>query len=216
MVKRIIGVIIGLTVLGIGSAFCQASALGHNSLNALIFSFVYLFDKPFITYFICYLGLSLIFFIPMLIFDRKAIGIGAALSFFITGLACDGALWLFGKIGLFDLHIALRILFAIIGILLITFGISMYGEASLGISPLDETPRLLIKAIPKLKYIIARIIFDVFCTLVAFIIGFVILKRTDIVSVVTIVSFIVFGPLIGLFSKLVNKIYYHNETAVFK
>ena len=217
MAKRIIGVILGVAILGTGSALFKVSTFGHDSVSALVFSFVYLFNNPHITYFISYVAFSMILFIPMLIFDRKAIGIACFISIFITGLACDGALFLFDKIGLLgETPLVIRIISAILGFIFVAFGISLYGEAALGINPYDEIPRLIIKLFNKASYKVVRVLVDLACTIIAFIIGNLILGRTDIISINTIVSFVVLGPLIGIFSKLVNKYYYHKENGVFE
>lgn len=217
MAKRIIGVFLGVIILGTGSALFKVSALGHDSLGALLFSVVYLFDKPYITYFICYVVFNLILFIPMLIFDRKVIGIANFISIFVTGLACDLALYVFGKIPFLASPILFtRIICSFLGLGFIAFGISLYGEAALGINSYDELPRLIIKLFNKASYKVVRVLVDLTCTIIAFIIGNLILGRTDIISINTIVSFVVLGPLIGLFSKLVNKYYYHKENGVFE
>ena len=45
LLKKIIGVFIGIIILGIGVALNKAAALGQDPLAAFIFSFVYLFDE---------------------------------------------------------------------------------------------------------------------------------------------------------------------------
>ena len=50
---------------------------------------------------------------------------------------------------------------------------------------------------------------------VALIIGVIILRRSDIINVNTVITFITIGPLISFFSKIINKYIYKNETTTF-
>ena len=47
------------------------------------------------------------------------------------------------------------------------------------------------------------------------IIGVIILRRSDIINVNTVITFITIGPLISFFSKIINKYIYKNETTTF-
>ena len=214
--KRIIGMSLGLMFLGIGTAIFKISALGNDSVGALIFSVVYLIDKPKFTYFLCYLIVNTIIMIPMLIWARDKIGVSTILSLFLVGFCCDIMLNIFDAVGLEITNIFLRLLCSFSALLIISLGISLYVEADLGVSPYDEIPLLLQKIFPKISYQFTRIMLDVSATLLAFIIGVVILKRTDIINFNTFLSFVGFGPTIVLCSKFVNKCIYKKESKTLK
>ena len=70
--KKIIGVFIGTIILGLGVAFFEISSLGFDGLSCLVVSIQQLINT---SYSIAYLLVNLLFFIIMIIFLRKQIGI---------------------------------------------------------------------------------------------------------------------------------------------
>lgn len=212
MVKRIIFMIIGIALLGIGTAFFKLSSFGHDTVGALVFSFVYLFDKEFITYFVCYVGFNLIILIPMIIFSKDKIGIATVAGILLVGFACDLVLYIFSACGVETIPLWLRIVFIPLSLFTISVGIALYMEADLGVCPYDELPFIIQKIFPKIRFQWIKIGLDFTTALIAFVVGVLILKRTDIININTIISFICFGPLIAFVSKFINKYIYKKDT----
>ena len=106
-------------------------------------------------------------------------------------------------------------MYSVLGIITVSFGIALYGSANLGVAPYDAMPMVINKYCPKIAYKYARIICDLSCLVVALIIGVIILRRSDIINVNTVITFITIGPLISFFSKIINKYIYKNETTTF-
>ena len=212
--KRVFGVFLGVILLGLGVAFFNQAGLGQDSLAALCFSLNYLINESW-SYGIFYFGVNFIFFILMLIFLREHIFIGTIVSLVLTGLISSQFMYLFNYIGFIPQNLIIRILVGFLGIVNIALGIAFYGGAKLGISPYDSLPLIICKYFPKFKYKFVRIAMDLTCLSIAIIIGLIILNRKDVVGVFTILSLILSGPLISLFSKLFNKIYYKDTEATF-
>ncbi len=214
LLKKIIGVFIGMIILGIGVALSKVAALGQDPLAAFIFSFVYLFDEK-IPYSIWYIIINLLFFIVMLIFLRKKIHIGTIAGVIFIGIFSDIFYGIFVNLNIIPTKVIIRLIFTILGIVISCFGIAFYGSASLGLGPYDALSVLINRTFPKIKFKFARIIMDTTCTLIAAIIGFIVLHRSDLVNINTILTFIVAGPLIAFFSKFIVKIYYKEEHSDF-
>lgn len=212
MVKRIIFMIIGIALLGVGTAFFKFSGFGHDSVGALVFSFVYLFDNPHITYFVCYVCFNLIILVPMIILSKDKIGIATVAGILLVGFVCDAVVFLFDICGVTEFPLWLRIVFIPLSLFTISAGIALYMEADLGVSPYDELPFILQRIFPKLKFQWVKIILDFTVTLIAFVVGVLILKRGDIININTILSFICFGPLIAFVSKFINKYIYKKDS----
>lgn len=216
-IKKIIGVLIGTMFLGMGVAFYKVSQFGQDTVSAMVMSFVYLFNlgETNYGYTICYLSINCIFLVVMLFTLKDKINVGSILNLLLTGVCSNVFIFLFNVLSFDTNLIALRILYSVLGIVLVSFGIALYGSANLGIAPYDAMPMVITKYCSKIKYKYARIICDLFCLVVAFIFGVIILKRSDIININTLITFITIGPLISLFSNIINKLIYKNDNISF-
>ena len=83
----------------------------------------------------------------------------------------------------------LKIVYGLLGLIIVSFGIALYGGARMGIAPYDSLPLILKLRLKKLSYRLSRMIIDLLCTIIALVIGVLILKRTDIINFNTILTF---------------------------
>ena len=211
---KILLVTLGTMFIGLGAALQKTSNMGQDPLSAMSFSFVYLVDVKWINYSVCYATINLLFFIFMLFALRKSIHVGTVINFLLTGVFCDLYLELFSILGIEINHIALKLIIGLFGILSVGFGVALYIGTNMGIAPYDAMPIIMTRKIPKLKFKYAKIITDLCCVLVAIIVGIIILHRNDIISVNTILSFLILGPSISLFNKFLSSTLYKNEEKV--
>ena len=212
-VKKIIGVLLGTMFLGMGVAFYKISQFGQDGVSAMVMSFVYLFKlgETNYGYTVCYLAINCIFLVIMILTLKDKINVGSIINLLLTGVCSNLFIYLFEVLSFNNNAIALRILYSVLGIITVSFGIALYGSANLGVAPYDAMPMVINKYCPKIAYKYARIICDLSCLVVALIIGVIILRRSDIINVNTVITFITIGPLISFFSKIINK----NETTTF-
>ena len=216
-VKKIIGVLLGTMFLGMGVAFYKISQFGQDGVSAMVMSFVYLFKlgETNYGYTVCYLAINCIFLVIMILTLKDKINVGSIINLLLTGVCSNLFIYLFEVLSFNNNAIALRILYSVLGIITVSFGIALYGSANLGVAPYDAMPMVINKYCPKIAYKYARIICDLSCLVVALIIGVIILRRSDIINVNTIITFITIGPLISFFSKIINTSLYKNETTTF-
>lgn len=212
---KFFGVIMGILFMGLGVAFFKLSSLGQDSLSGMVMSIQYLINNDKITYSVCYFSVSFIFLVLMLIFLRDKINIGTIVSMLLCGTFCDLFTKIFSIFNMLEPNLVLRIIYGILGLVIASFGIALYGSANLGIAPYDSFPLIITKYCTKFRYKYVRIFLDVSCTLISLIIGVFILKRTDIININTVLSFVAMGPLISLFSNFINKKFYHNDKVTF-
>ena len=109
----------------------------------------------------------------------------------------------------------LKIVYGLLGLIIVSFGIALYGGARMGIAPYDSLPLILKLRFKKLSYRLSRMIIDLLCTIIALVIGVLILKRTDIINFNTILTFLAMGPIISFFSKIIGKYIYKKEEQPF-
>lgn len=214
-IKQIIGILLGTMCVGLGVALFKLSAFGQDSLSAMVFSLMYLFDIDGVDYSVYYIVVNVLFLIGMIIFLRNKIHVGTIINLLLTGVCASLFLRLFLWLNLENGNWLIRLLYSIFGLIIISFGIALYGSANLGIAPYDGLPMILNRLFPKMSYALARIVIDLCCTLIAFVIGVCILRKNDIIHMNTILTFIVMGPLISFFSKKMNQYVYHFNQEVF-
>ena len=94
--SKLIGVIVGTIILGLGIAMFQVSSLGFDGLSYIVIGIQHLLKT---SYSIAYIVLNFLFFILMLILLRKQIGIGTIINFGLTGVFADIFMYLFRLIG---------------------------------------------------------------------------------------------------------------------
>ena len=207
-VKKIIGVLLGTMFLGMGVAFYKISQFGQDGVSAMVMSFVYLFKlgETNYGYTVCYLAINFIFLVIMILTLKDKINVGSIINLLLTGVCSNLFIYLFEVLSFNNNAIALRILYSVLGIITVSFGIALYGSANLGVAPYDAMPMVINKYCPKIAYKYARIICDLSCLVVSLIIGVIILRRSDIINVNTVITFVTIGPLIS---------FYKNETTTF-
>lgn len=215
LIIKALWVLLGTAFLGLGVAFQNLSTMGQDSLSAMTFSFVYLFNTSWLNFSVCYFVINLIFFIFMLLLLRNRINIGSIINFVLTGVFCDVFLSLFATLNLQVNSQVIKVLIGILGISTSSLGVAVYAGANFGIAPYDAIPIIITKKVPKLKFKYAKMLIDLTCVVIAIIVGVLILQRKDIISLNTIFSFLLMGPLISLFSKLLSKTIFKNEEQVF-
>ena len=162
-----------------------------------------------------YLVINLIFFLLMLIFLRKEIHIGTIINLLLTGFFSDLFLKLFLYLNMDTSYLIFKIVYGLLGLIIASFGIALYGGARVGIAPYDSLPLILKLRFKKISYRFARIIIDLLCTIIALIIGVLILKRSDIINFNTILTFLAMGPIISFFGKIIGKYIYKKEEQPF-
>lgn len=196
--------IIRYNVLGMGVAFYKISQFGQDGVSAMVMSFVYLFKlgETNYGYTVCYLAINFIFLVIMILTLKDKINVGSIINLLLTGVCSNLFIYLFELLSFNNNAIALRILYSVLGIITVSFGIALYGSANLGVAPYDAMPMVINKYCPKIAYKYARIICDLSCLVVALIIGVIILRRSDIINVNTVITFITIGPLISFLVRL--------------
>lgn len=202
--KRILGVFLGTALIGLGVAICKIASLGQDPVSAFTFSLVYLAEER-LPYMVWYTLINLVLLIFMCIFLRNKINIGTFISLLFTGLFCDLFWMIYSFFNVGEIYLVLRFVLAITGMLVISLGIAIYGSANLGLAPLDAIPIIISNKFNKIKYKYARIIIELIFVLTAFLLGNIILERTDIIGINTVITFIFSGPVISLFSNIVDK-----------
>ena len=151
-----------------------------------------------------YLILNLIMLVFVFFIDRHKIGLGTVINIFLLGYVVEFSSLLFEN-WMPDPTLGLRILFLIVGIVLICFGSSLYYVADLGVSTYDSVALILSeKKVARFQY--CRIGSDLICTVAGYFLG-------AKVGLGTLITAFFMGPIIALFNRKISIPLRYGKTA---
>ena len=192
--KRVIASLLGNLLVAVGIALFKQSVLGNDPYTGMNMALAELFG---IRFPLLQLGVNLIFFTIQLIWGRHLIGFGTIINALLIGSLVDffyrlSVSW-FGLPTVF----AVKLLIMAIGMVICSFGLSLYQTADLGVSPYDAASLILDRKLPHIPYFWCRIFTDALCALVCWLSG-------GIIGIGTLVTAFGFGPVIDLFNRIVK------------
>lgn len=203
--RRLIAVVLGNIVLGIGAAGLRFSLLGNEPYTAMNMAISDGLHMSLGTY---QLILNLFLLIIQLIWGRAYIGFGSIINLCFLGYIIEAAGYVMSLIlpsaqGYTFLQ---KILFMIVSLLILTFGISMYQTADLGVAPYDYLALGMTDHLPT-PYFLNRVITDAISvlTIVAVVLGGLITWNESHLGIGTVVGAFFLGPLINFYSKFNEK-----------
>jgi len=190
-IRRLLVLILGLVIMGIGVALFELSLLGNDSCTAFAFGIGNIFKKNLAVGLLILNGACFVF---ELLFARDMIGIGTFLNWF-----CVGSIEIFWKDVLTSLftfpeNFVGRFLVMLLGVIVLSLSVALYQTPSLGVAPYDAISIHMSRKLP-IKYFWCRITTDALCAIGAFFTG-------SIVSVGTIVCALGLGPFISFFTRI--------------
>ncbi len=201
MKKRIIMSILGVLTGAVSVAIFKMAAYGVDPFQSFMSGISTLIPISFGTLYVIVNAVLLAF---SLIFDRHYIGIATFINLFLLGYVTEYSYKLFHWL-IPDPSAPLRIVFLIIGIVIICIGSSLYITADLGVSTYDAVALIMANKwkIGTFKFI--RVCTDVCCVIlgcVMFIAGGGHFKEIPtIAGIGTIITAFFMGPLIEFFSS---------------
>ncbi len=203
--KKIAGVILGNLILGIGVALLKVSQMGNDPYSACNMAISDVIGMWLGTY---QLIINVVLFVIQLLWGRKYIGFGTVINLFLLGyvvqFSAKGWEIIIGDGD--DFSFPVKIIVMIVALIILSFGLSMYQTANMGVSPYDY---LALGFTDKLKtsYSLNRIITDAGCVLI--IVAAVLLKFTDWthshLGIGTVICAFCLGPLVGAFTRINKK-----------
>lgn len=164
-IYRVIFVILGTIIIAFGISLFVRSEFGTDPFTCLNMGISSLTGISFGT---CQLVMNLILFIFQLIFGRKDVGIGTLINAVFVGYLVDFFDFLYSFLP--QKSLVEQILLMIIGLIVIGYGVAMYMEANMGISPYDSLGVILSDKLKK-KYSIMRMTQDITCVVIGFLLG---------------------------------------------
>ncbi|MCL6605690.1 MAG: hypothetical protein K6T94_22740 [Paenibacillus sp.] len=187
--KRLIIMVLGNVFLGMGISIFKLSGLGNDPFSGMVMA---LADSSGIAYANFIILVNLVLFVIEYITGKKFIGAGTFVNAILLGYIATffHSTWL-NLLGEPQL-LWQRVIIVAIGVVVCSFGVSMYQKSDVGISPYDSLSLIMKKNFPKISYFWHRIFTDALCALICFLAG-------GIIGLGTLVSVFGLGPIIHFF-----------------
>ncbi|MBO5496909.1 MAG: hypothetical protein J5967_05845 [Oscillospiraceae bacterium] len=182
--------------MALGIAIFKFAVLGNDPYTGMNMALAELFSIPFPT---LQLGVNLLFFLLQFLLARELIGFGTLFNALFIGSMVDFFYRVMvGALGL-PTSFPVQLLVMLIGMLICSFGLSLYQCSDLGVSPYDAASLILDKKLARIPYFWCRIFTDGICALICYLAG-------GIIGVGTLVTAFGFGPVIAIFNRVVSPI----------
>ena len=192
--RRIVGMVVGNIILGIGIAIFRASLLGNDPFSAMMMAGA---EQTGIAYSLFVPMVNTLFFIAEICWGRHFIGIGTFVNWFLLGKIAEIFIVRLEVFEIAQRGMPIRLLTVAVGVLVVSLGVSFYQTADLGIAPYDSISIMMSEHCP-LPYFWCRLITDVVCTAVCFALG-------GIVNVGTAICAFGLGPFVHFFDRHVSR-----------
>ena len=206
--RTMTAVILGTIIMGLGEALLRTSGMGNDPFTAFTLATSARLGVGLGNFQLCFNAFLLII---ELIFGRKYIGFGSIMNLAVLGYVVQGWLWVIekivGKSFTSSLSLPVAIVFMLIALIILSFGLSMYQDAELGVSPFDFLALGMKERFPKKPYFMFRIMFDGALVLILFIFvltGFMKFEDSNL-GLGTVFCALCLGPFINLCSVFNKK-----------
>lgn len=188
--KRVLVMLLGNVFLGMGVSIFKLSCLGNDAFNGMLMALADCAGIPYARFFVIF---SICLFIVELLTGRSFVGIGTVVNTFLLGYIVTFFYDMWIKLFQIPEMLLLQIVVMLIGVIVCSFGISMYQTPDAGVSPYDSLSLILAKRFDRVPYFWCRMLTDGVCALVCFLAG-------GLVGIGTLVASFGFGPFVHFFN----------------
>ncbi|MBZ6527282.1 hypothetical protein HYQ40_05775 [Aerococcaceae bacterium DSM 111021] len=183
--------LLGITLISFGSALSQSMDMGLDPFTALNTGASELLGFSLGNY---QLFVNAVILAIILFFDRKIIGWGTIYNLVLVGYMIEFFTGMLeSMVDPSQMAFVVQILITIVAILIFTFGVALYMDADLGVSPYDAIAPVIRDRVSA-SYKTVRVIQDVIVVAVAWVIG-------GPVGISTFITGFMAGPLIDFYSN---------------
>lgn len=203
---RAIWMVLGVVLIGLGSSLFRLSGFGTDPFACMNLGVSSVIGISYGNY---QLILNVVLLIPMLLWYRKAIGLGTVINMIFVGYVSDFHVYIWKNFGVtadtLESIFIVRVILMLVGVVLLCIGVAFYMECEMGIAPYDALgPMIEMGTNGKIKFSIARIITDVISVGIGFVTG-------SVIGVSTLVTAFFTGPLVSFFREHAAKKVLHKS-----
>ena len=198
-IKRIVLLLMGLTIAHLGVTLFLLADLGSDPFNVLIQGLYRFLPWPgFMTHGYVHMGVSFLIILALLVVDRSYIRIGTLLCMVLGGPIIDVFTIALGGLIHSESPMALRLAALVAGCVILAFGMTIVIQSKAGTGP-NDLVAVVISDKTRWKFGVVRICVDVCFALAGFLLG-------GTVGLGTIICAFLVGPAAQIFMPLSGKI----------
>ena len=188
--RRLLIMIMGNVFLGMGISIFKLSGLGNDPFSGMVMALANILGFSYASFLLVINGGLFIFELAA---GRRLIGIGTLVNAFLLGYIVTffNGLWPL----LFPVPdtMLLRVVTVLVGVIVTSFGVSLYQTPNAGVAPYDSISLITAKSRPFIPYFWHRIATDAVCAVICFLAG-------GIIGLGTLVSAFGLGPIVHFFN----------------
>lgn len=188
--RRLIIMLVGNIFLGMGISIFKLSGLGNDPFSGMVMA---LADTTGIQYARFLILFNLTLFVIQLIAGRRFIGIGTIVNAVLLGYFVTFFYNIWIDLPIEPQLLWQRIVTVAIGVVICSFGVSLYQTSNVGIAPYDCLSLIMTDRFPRISYFWHRMFTDALSALVCFVFG-------GIIGIGTLVSMFGLGPIVHFFN----------------
>ncbi len=192
--KRMAIMVMSILLMGFSVSIFSYSGMGVDPFTALNMSISAKLGISFGFFQMCINGIILIL---VALVSKKLINIGTIFNMVGVGYVCEFFTGIYSEILPQEKTFAVRLICMASGVFLLSLSASLYFNCNLGVSPYDALGFVMEENI-RLKYKWCRVITDLICTLVAFVLS-------GPIGIGTVVTAFFMGPVIALCDTRISK-----------
>lgn len=198
LIQRLFLLVFGVTLIGFSVFLLRLANFGTDSFTTMNLGISYFLGASFGN---LQLVVNAILLIIVGIINKKFIGIGTIANMVLVGYISDFFLWLFLTYSLTPLHLLVRVILLIWGVILAGAGVAMYMHSETGTGPYDALPVIIEnKTNKRVSFQVGRVFLDLFAVIIGFMFG-------ATVGIGTILTAFFMGPIIQYFRKFLKKLF---------
>ncbi len=158
------------------------------------------------------LGLSLGFyqllfnallFIVIIVYGRHLIGLGTIVNMVAIGFIADFIVYSYNQLNVAQPSMIVKLILLLLGIMIASFGLSLYITAQLGVAPYDALPLIIMKMLNEsISFTKARLAVDILAVVIGFLFG-------AVVGVGTLLIAVTLGPMVTFHNKRISEPFLH-------
>lgn len=192
LLYRTIVMFFGVFLIGVGNASLRGSGLGTDPFTCMSLG---ISEKLNLSLGVFLLILNIFLFMIIVFCGKKYIGIGMIANMTLVGFISD----FFVKFISNGDILMIKIIYMLIGIIVICLGVSIYSSANLGVAPYDAFGWVVEDLTKyKISFKITRVATDIICAIIGILFG-------SVVGINTIIMTFFTGPLVQFFTQKLIK-----------
>lgn len=194
-VRRIVIMMLGNVILSLGVSIFKLSGLGNDPFSGMVMALSERSGMGYATFLIL---VNLVLFVIELLWGRKLIGIGTVVNAFLTGYMVTFFYGLCLKLAGVPEHLWQSVIWACVGVVICSLGVSLYQTPDVGVAPYDSLSLIMAERWTRISYFWHRMFIDAVCAVVCWLTG-------GIVGLGTLLCAFGLGPFIHFFNVHISE-----------